>query len=78
MGTLVGSYEKIAGMLDEVADVPGTKGIMMTFDDFLIGIDQFGEHIQPLMKSRPKLHGTNGTNEKTNGTKRKNEAISTE
>jgi pyrimidine oxygenase len=52
MGTLVGSYAKIAGMLDEIAQVPGTKGIMLTFDDFLIGLDQFGKHIQPLMKCR--------------------------
>lgn len=54
MGTLVGSYAKIAGMLDEVAGVPGTKGIMLTFDDFLVGLDKFGERIQPLMKSRQK------------------------
>ncbi|KAL7626413.1 hypothetical protein AAE478_003185 [Parahypoxylon ruwenzoriense] len=52
MGTLVGSYEKVAAMLDEIAAVPGTKGIMMTFDDFLEGIDKFGQRIQPLMKSR--------------------------
>jgi pyrimidine oxygenase len=25
---------------------------MLTFDDFVIGMEQFGEHIQPLMKSR--------------------------
>jgi pyrimidine oxygenase len=31
---------------------PGIEGIMMTFDDFIVGIEQFGEHIQPLMKSR--------------------------
>ncbi|KAH9903585.1 putative pyrimidine monooxygenase ruta [Xylariomycetidae sp. FL2044] len=52
MGTLVGSYEKVAAMLDEVADVPGTKGIMLTFDDFLEGLDKFGTKVQPLMKSR--------------------------
>lgn len=52
MGTLVGSYEKIAGMLDEVAQVPGTKGIMLTFDDFLVGVEAFGQKIQPLMTSR--------------------------
>jgi pyrimidine oxygenase len=52
MGTLVGSYESVAKMLDEAAAVPGTKGLMLVFDDFLIGIDQFGQRIQPLMKSR--------------------------
>jgi pyrimidine oxygenase len=52
MGTLVGSYATVARLLDEAAEVPGTKGIMLTFDDFLIGMDQFGQRIQPLMKSR--------------------------
>jgi len=52
MGTLVGSYASVAKMLDECATVPGTKGIMLTFDDFLVGMDQFGQHIQPLMKCR--------------------------
>ncbi|MFI9024197.1 pyrimidine utilization protein A [Streptomyces sp. NPDC053560] len=52
MGTLVGSYETVAGMLDEVAEVSGTKGIMLVFDDFLEGIENFGTRIQPLMRSR--------------------------
>ncbi|MPY60468.1 pyrimidine utilization protein A [Streptomyces spongiae] len=52
MGTLVGSYETVARMLDEVAEVTGTKGIMLVFDDFLKGIEDFGTRIQPLMKSR--------------------------
>lgn len=52
MGTLVGSYGKVAGMLDEIAGVPGTKGIMLVFDDFVKGLDVFGEKIQPLMKTR--------------------------
>jgi pyrimidine oxygenase len=53
---LIGSYESVAKMLDKVAETPGLKGIMLTFDDFVIGMEQFGEHIQPLMKSRnPKL-----------------------
>jgi len=52
MGTLVGSYESIARMLDEVADVPGTAGVLLTFDDFVIGMDDFGRRIQPLMKCR--------------------------
>jgi pyrimidine oxygenase len=52
MGTLVGSYGAVARMLDECAAVPATKGIMLVFDDFLIGLEQFGQRIQPLMKSR--------------------------
>ena len=52
MGTLVGSYATVARMLDEAASVPGTKGIMLTFDDFLVGMDQFGQRIQPLMQCR--------------------------
>jgi pyrimidine oxygenase len=52
MGTLVGSYASIARMLDEAARVPGTKGLMLTFDDFLVGMEQFGQRIQPLMETR--------------------------
>lgn len=52
MGTLVGSYAKVARMLDEAATVPGVKGIMLTFDDFLEGLDTFGTRIQPLMACR--------------------------
>jgi len=52
MGTLVGSYANVARMLDEFATVPATKGLMLTFDDFLIGMEQFGQRIQPLMQSR--------------------------
>ena len=52
MGTLVGSYTEIAEMLDGVAEISGTKGIMLVFDNFITGLDKFGEKIQPLMKSR--------------------------
>ncbi len=52
MGTLVGSYENVARMLDEMAEVPGTGGVLLTFDDFLEGVENFGTRIQPLMKSR--------------------------
>ena len=55
MGTLVGSYATVARMLDEAAAVPGTKGIMLTFDDFLVGLEQFGQRIQPLMQSRGQI-----------------------
>ena len=52
MGTLVGSYANIARMLDEMAEVPNTGGVLLTFDDVLEGIEAFGTRIQPLMKSR--------------------------
>jgi len=52
MGTLVGSYASIARMLDEMAEVPNTGGVLLTFDDFLEGVDAFGKFIQPLMRSR--------------------------
>jgi pyrimidine oxygenase len=52
MGTLVGSWASVARMLDEVASVPGTQGVMLTFDDFVKGVEDFGQKIQPLMVSR--------------------------
>ncbi len=52
MGTLVGSYASVARMLREAAAVPGTKGIMLCFDDYLSAMDEFGERILPLMRSR--------------------------
>ncbi|KAH8890533.1 putative pyrimidine monooxygenase ruta [Thozetella sp. PMI_491] len=61
-GALIGGYESIARMLDEIADVEGVKGVMLTFDDFLWGVDVFGNEIQPLMKSRKHITATNGSN----------------
>ena len=52
IGTLIGSYASVARMLDEMAEIPGVAGAMLTFDDFLEGLDVFGQKIQPLMKSR--------------------------
>lgn len=52
MGTLIGSYENVARMLDEAAAIEGTKGIMLTFDDFIGGLENFGRYVQPLMTSR--------------------------
>ena len=55
MGTLVGSHEQVARMLDDAAGMPGVKGLMLTFDDFIEGMDKFGQKIQPLMRSRAKV-----------------------
>jgi pyrimidine oxygenase len=49
---LVGSYATVARLLDECAAIEGLQGVMMTFDDYLVGMEQFGQRIQPLMRSR--------------------------
>lgn len=51
-GTLVGSYSKVAGLLDEIAEVEGVKGVMLQFDEFLSGVELFGKYVQPKMKTR--------------------------
>ena len=55
IGTLVGSYETVARLMDEIAEVEGASGVLLTFDDFLVGLDQFGQRIQPLMKTRANV-----------------------
>ena len=35
--------------------VPGVQGVMMTFDDFVIGMEQFGTRILPLMRCRDAM-----------------------
>ena len=55
MGTLVGSYASVAAMLDEIDTVPGCEGVLLTFDDFIQGMDDYGQKIQPLMKSRQHI-----------------------
>lgn len=52
IGLLVGSYTTAARLLDEAAAVPGTTGLMLVFDDFRLGVEAFGQRIQPLMRCR--------------------------
>ncbi|ONG53797.1 pyrimidine utilization protein A [Pseudoroseomonas deserti] len=52
IGRIIGSYATVAALLDELEDVPGIGGVMLTFDDFVKGIEAFGQRIQPLMRSR--------------------------
>jgi len=52
---LIGSYATVARLLDEMAAIEGLAGVMLTFDDFVIGVEQFGQRIQPLMRSRQNL-----------------------
>ncbi|GAA4553111.1 pyrimidine utilization protein A [Pseudonocardia xishanensis] len=49
MATLVGSYETVARQIDEVATMPGVKGMMFTFDDFEQGVHDFGTKVMPLL-----------------------------
>lgn len=55
MVSFIGSYAEVAGMMDEMAAIPGVRGIMLVFDDYIDGLRKFGEEIQPLMKSRAAL-----------------------
>lgn len=52
MGTIVGSYASVARMLDQLEPLEGLAGVMLTFDDFIAGLENFGQRIQPLMASR--------------------------
>ncbi|HCA5180891.1 TPA: pyrimidine utilization protein A [Acinetobacter baumannii] len=55
MGTIVGSFKNVAKMLDQISEIKGTEGILLTFDDFLQGVEDFGQRIQPLMKCRESV-----------------------
>jgi pyrimidine oxygenase len=46
---IAGSPETVARHLNALAAVPGTAGIMLTFDDFLEGLDRFGTEVMPLL-----------------------------
>jgi pyrimidine oxygenase len=52
---LIGSYATVARHLDAMAAIPGLAGVMFSFDDFLIGMEQFGTRIRPLMRSAVAL-----------------------
>ncbi|MBJ3775557.1 pyrimidine utilization protein A [Acuticoccus mangrovi] len=56
-GIMIGSYERVAGLLDELAEIEGIAGIMLSFDDFPNGMEAFGTEIQPRMKSRASIVG---------------------
>ncbi|MDP5041107.1 MAG: pyrimidine utilization protein A [Paraglaciecola sp.] len=58
MGTLVGSFASVAAMLDEIDTVDGCEGVLLTFDDFIQGMDDYGQKIQPLMKSRQHINAS--------------------
>jgi pyrimidine oxygenase len=48
-GAIIGSPATVAAKLNELTGVPGTGGIMLTFDDFLEGTEVFGRDVMPLL-----------------------------
>jgi pyrimidine oxygenase len=48
-GAIVGSPATVAEKLNELAAVEGTAGMMLTFDDFLLGTEVFGTEVMPLL-----------------------------
>lgn len=49
---VAGSPETIARYVDEVAAVDGVAGLMLVFDDFLVGMERFGREVMPLLECR--------------------------
>jgi pyrimidine oxygenase len=52
LAAVLGSYGKVARLLDEVATIPGLAGVLLAFDEFVGGTEIFGERIQPMMQCR--------------------------
>ncbi len=50
---IVGSPETVARRLNELAAVDPDIGVMLTFDDFLEGIERFGKTVMPLLDHKP-------------------------
>ncbi len=55
IGLIVGSYETVAARIDELAEVEGTSGMMLVFDDFVDGVTDFGEKVMPLLNCRSEM-----------------------
>jgi pyrimidine oxygenase len=49
---VAGSPETIARHIDALSSAPGTVGIMLTFDDFIDGLERFGTEVMPLLECR--------------------------
>ena len=52
IGAIAGSHATVAGRLDEIAAIPGVKGVMCVFDDYPKATDEFASKVMPLMASR--------------------------
>ena len=52
IGIIAGSPATVAARIDELAEVEGTSGMMLVFDDFVQGVTDFGEKVMPLLTCR--------------------------
>ena len=50
-----GAYSSTASVQDGMARVAVFRGVKMKFDDFVIGREQFGTNIMPVLGCREKL-----------------------
>ncbi len=55
IGLVVGSYETVAAQIDKLAEESGASGMMLVFDDFVKGVDDFGEKVMPMLKCRESV-----------------------
>jgi len=55
MTMLIGSYATVADLLDQIGEIEDVEGVMMAFDDYETGVEAFGRHVQPRMKSRAHI-----------------------
>jgi pyrimidine oxygenase len=52
IGKVMGSHASVARQLDTLAAIDGLTGIMCIFDDFVLGIEDFGRNVVPLLHCR--------------------------
>ena len=55
---IVGSPQTVANFFNKLAEVDPNVGIMLTFDDFLEGIERFGKDVMPLLTYKPAVLAT--------------------
>jgi pyrimidine oxygenase len=49
IGAIVGSHATVADKLKEVDSMPGVKGVMCVFDDYVAATEDFGQKVMPLV-----------------------------
>ena len=49
---MIGSHTTVAKQFDELASIKGLKGVLCIFDDFVVGTEDFGRNVMPLLNCR--------------------------